>query len=88
MPVEDEKGKLCGLLTWRHVTKTNLDLPNPSRLVKDIMVTEVITVTAQTPMEEAITLMKKHTIGCLPVMQHEELIGIITLNDVMKYNDA
>ncbi|MAO07519.1 MAG: signal transduction protein [Alteromonas sp.] len=88
MPVEDEKGKLCGLLTWRHVTKTNLDLPNPSRLVKDIMVTEVITVTAQTPMDEAITLMKKHTIGCLPVMQHEELIGIITLNDVMKYNDA
>ncbi len=88
MPVEDEKGKLCGLLTWTHVEKNRTAGKSKGRLVEDIMVKNVLTVNSNTPIPDAIALMKKNCIGCLPILQNEELIGIITIKDVIPYDHA
>lgn len=86
MPVENDKGMLCGLLTWSHVEKNTKEAPNASRLVMDIMTTKIITTSPETPIQEAIRIMREKQIGCLPVIQDDELIGIITVKDVVPYD--
>lgn len=86
MPVENERGQFCGLLTWSHVEKNAAKAPNTTRFVKDVMVTDIITTAPDTPISDAIVLMKQHEIGCLPVLHEGELIGIITIKDVLPYD--
>lgn len=53
--------------------------------VKNWMVTDVITITPETTVEEAIQLMKKHYIRHLPVVENNKLIGFITESGLRPY---
>jgi len=86
VPVENDENELCGILTWSHASKYHEEKDNPWHLVKDIMEKKVISVEATTPIKEAIRIMKTNEIGCLPVLQNKELIGIITIHDVRPYD--
>ena len=46
--------------------------------VRDFMTEKLITVTPQTPIFDAIDLMKKHDIHRLPVIEDNQLVGLIT----------
>ena len=46
--------------------------------IKDFMTTEVITVSPQTPIFDAVDLMKHHQIHRLPVIEDGKLVGLIT----------
>lgn len=46
--------------------------------VRDFMTEKLITVTPQTPIFDAIDLMKKHDIHRLPVIEDHKLVGLIT----------
>ena len=46
--------------------------------VRDFMTEKLVTVTPQTPIFDAIDLMKKHDIHRLPVMEDHKLVGLIT----------
>lgn len=46
--------------------------------IKDFMSTEVITVSPQTPIFDAVDLMKQHQIHRLPVVEGGKLVGLIT----------
>jgi CBS domain-containing protein len=48
------------------------------RRVNDIMTTDPITVTEETPLEEVVSVMEKHRIKRLPVMRGEALVGIVS----------
>jgi len=53
-------------------------------LVKDIMVTNVITVHPLDAVEEAARLLYEHKIGCLPVVVGgDQLVGIVTDGDIL-----
>jgi acetoin utilization protein AcuB len=52
--------------------------------VKDVMTKDVLTVSQDTPIEEAARIMADNKIGGLPVMRGEEVIGIITETDLFK----
>ena len=52
--------------------------------VRQIMSRPVITVEGICPIEEAARIMVEHKIGCLPVMDGDKLIGIITETDIFK----
>jgi len=52
--------------------------------VKEVMKTEVVTTTPDTPIEEAAMIMHDNNIGCLPVIERESLIGIISDRDIFK----
>ena len=53
-------------------------------LVRDVMTSKVLTVSEDTPIEEAARIMVDNKTGGLPVMQGEELVGIITETDLFK----
>jgi CBS domain-containing protein len=88
LPVVDQQEKLVGLLTWTHISRFQDKIKDTKNAVpvSDIMIESVITVETCTPLTVAVSLMKKHNIGCLPVLQKEQLVGIITQKDIRKYN--
>ena len=53
-------------------------------IIKDVMTSQVITVTEDTPIEEAARIMADSKIGGLPVMHGEHVVGIITETDLFK----
>ena len=88
IPVLDG-AKLTGLVTLTNVlAATDSFLRDPQNrihandiLVKDAMVDEVATVDVNASLRHAALFIERHKIGCLPVMDGEELVGIITDTD-------
>src|SRR5512139_3125988 len=52
--------------------------------VKDVMTKKVLTVTEDTPLEEAARIMADNKIGGLPVLRDGHVVGIITETDLFK----
>ena len=50
-------------------------------LVKDVMTTDVITTTPETPLAEAARVLMERKIGSLPVVKDGRLVGILTEGD-------
>jgi CBS domain-containing protein len=51
--------------------------------IKDVMVKQVTTVSPDTELKDAVALMAERKIGCLPVVQNDKLLGLITETDVL-----
>jgi CBS domain-containing protein len=85
LPVVDNNEKLVGLITWRHLQQFWDRVHDSKKLInaREIMVNNVITIETSAPIKQAIALMKKHEIGCLPVLQDSRLVGIITVKDLI-----
>jgi len=84
MPVEGLKGELIGLLTRSRIEKLIKDDESiKQKLVKEIMIKNVIVAEPNDDLDESIKRMKRFKVGCLPVVQRNELIGIITETDVI-----
>jgi acetoin utilization protein AcuB len=89
-----EGGRLVGIVTDRDLRQaspspaTSLDIHELHYLlervaVREIMTSPVITVTPDTPIDEAARIMLQDRIGCLPVLRGTELVGIITETDIL-----
>jgi predicted transcriptional regulator len=82
VPVEDREHQLVGLLShaavMRHVEKHGGTVDVAAG---DLMKTDVVTVSPDTPTSEAIKLMRKHKVSCLPVLQDGKLVGLVTASD-------
>lgn len=86
-PVEDSKGRLIGLVTLRQILRSyiqNEAVGKRPRTVSEVMIEDVISVSPETTIMDAMEIMQVKQIGCLPVAQDGELIGIITETDFLK----
>jgi CBS domain-containing protein/nucleotide-binding universal stress UspA family protein len=52
--------------------------------VRDIMTSPVVTVSPETPLEEAVALLQAKKIGGVPVLREDRLVGILTETDVFR----
>jgi CBS domain-containing protein len=88
LPVLDGD-KLVGLITLTNVLAATDSFlrDDGSRIhaneigISDAMVTDVATVDVSASLRHAALFLEKHKIGCLPVMNNHELVGIITDTD-------
>lgn len=80
IPIENEKGELTGLLTSSYLK--GLDVNLDEVLVKDIMIKEITTVGSYTKISDAEGKMNDQGIGCLPVCDHNVLVGILSKKDL------
>ena len=88
--VENDGGELVGLVTSSRLVgyfATRLGAKTVGGFVRDIMATDLITVSVETTTNDAISLMRKHEIGCLPVCQEDKLVGIVTERDFVNVAD-
>lgn len=83
IPVVDAKNKLCGLITRTNMMEI-VDKDTTVIVAKDIMVKEVITVDSETAVIKANQMMIDHKIGCLPILELGDLVGILTKRDLTK----
>lgn len=85
-PVEDTKGRLVGLVTARLILRHLLRNKNSKKttLVSDIMIKNPYTVTQDTNILEAMRIMREHKVGCLPVVNGDELVGLISESEFLK----
>lgn len=94
-PVVDEQGRLVGIVAERDLLEaspsdaTSLSIWEVHYLlskitVERIMTRKVVTVTEDTPIEEAARVMADNKIGGLPVIRGNEVVGIVTETDLFK----
>ena len=82
MPVLED-GKLVGIISRRDLNRVK---PRQWHMpVKAFMSRDVIAVTPMHSVAEAMRILIKHDIGRLPVVQDEQVIGIISRSDAMIY---
>lgn len=87
IPVEDERNRLVGLVSYRAIFSFFIRQGAGKRKVEPvrrIMKPDPITVTPETLTEEAIAIMRRAKIGCLPVVQDDRLVGIVTYRDFLE----
>ncbi len=65
-----------------YATKETRDLMKTLR-IKDVMVTGVITIPPDTDVCEATKIMMQEKIGCLPVVEDNMMVGLITETDIL-----
>ncbi len=87
VPVEDHQHRLVGLISYRsllrYLARQGTSAANSNR-ARMIMKKDVVTVGPETSTLEAMGLMRRHQIGCLPVLRENRLIGIVTERDFME----
>jgi len=87
VPVEDEGGHLVGLVTHRGLlrllTRGSTAPDGTSMTVREIMKENPTCVSSSTPTLEAIEIMRQSKIGCLPVVDDNQLVGIVTSYDFL-----
>ncbi|MEL6908563.1 MAG: CBS domain-containing protein, partial [Planctomycetota bacterium] len=87
VPVEDDDGKLVGLMTQRIflrlIAKRSGRRAGESKplAVGEVMVKEPVTIGPRATTLEAIELMRDQKVGCLPVVEEGRLVGIVTEHD-------
>lgn len=90
MPVEDQKGNICGLITSRLLLRfysqkgISIIEGNKLQTVEDIMISSPTVIEPGKSIIEALQIMREKKIGCLPVVTGGELIGIITEMDFLR----
>src|SRR3990170_1756970 len=95
LPVVDKNGHLVGIVSDKDLLHAS---PSPATslsvweitylmgkiTVADVMTKQVITVTEDTPVEDAARIMADNKIGGLPVVKDGNVIGIITETDLFR----
>ena len=77
--IVDENDRLSGILSMRHLLTAK-----PDTLLKDIMLTSVLTVTPETDQEEVARITSRYDLLALPVVDNNNvLLGIVTVDDII-----
>jgi CBS domain-containing protein len=95
LPVVEGK-RVVGLLTHRDLLRcyadalleaTDGDGAARAKAVRagDVMRTAVVTIGPDAPAADAARLMLEHRLGCLPVVEDDELVGILTEHDLLRW---
>jgi CBS domain-containing protein len=81
--IEDQK--LAGIFSERDYARKGILLGRASKdtLIEEVMTSKVITVDVEQKIEECMQIMSEKHIRHLPVTNKSELVGIISINDIV-----
>jgi len=86
VPVEDDSGRLLGLISHRQLLRLiarGLDRDAGPVMVRDIMRPDPLSVKPETTTVNAIRMMRENRLSCLPVVENGKLVGLVTEHDLI-----
>lgn len=80
-----DDGDLVGIFSERDYARKGILQGRTSHetLIKDVMTSNLITVSSEQRLEEAMLIMSEKHIRHLPIVDEHKLLGIISINDVV-----
>ena len=80
-----DAGRLVGVLSERDCARRVVlgQLAADATSVREIMTRRVFTVGPQSKLSECIRLMREHTVRHLPVVERDEVVGVLSVRDLM-----
>jgi signal-transduction protein with cAMP-binding, CBS, and nucleotidyltransferase domain len=80
------RGRITGIVTERdYLRRVTLEGRNDRETaVREIMSSPLIVVTPDTTIEECMSLMTEQRIRHLPVAEHGQIVGVVSIGDVVK----
>jgi CBS domain-containing protein len=85
--VEDHQHRLVGILSYRQMLRIMAESPGkgiPQGVaVKEIMDPDPPSISPETLTVEAIELMRRHDVSCLPVLKDDRLVGLVSEREFM-----
>jgi signal-transduction protein with cAMP-binding, CBS, and nucleotidyltransferase domain len=82
-----ERGRIQGIVTERdYLRRVTLERRQDNETpVREIMSSPLIVVTPETTVDECMALMTDQRIRHLPVTEHGDIVGMISIGDVVKF---
>lgn len=92
VPIVDEHNKLIGLISQRDVLAAEesslFDIDKDSRLereskvkINDFYRRDIVTISSKASVLKAALTIQKYKIGCLPIVDDDKLVGLVTDSD-------
>ncbi len=83
-----EEGQVVGIISERDIVRALFlsDRVSPQTPVGEIMTRKVLYVRPEQTIDECMALMTDKRLRHLPVIEHDRLIGLISIGDVVKYS--
>jgi CBS domain-containing protein len=75
---------LAGMVTRREIIGAHLLSSYQSLTVEEIMVTPVVTIGPEADLGQTIALMNQTGRRCIPVIEGNDIIGVVTTTDVIR----
>ena len=81
-----ENDKLVGIITERHYSREIVlkGKTSSATRVRDIMSTRVVCARPEQSVEECMAIMTARAVRHLPVIEHERIVGIVSIGDMVK----
>ena len=84
LPVENARGELIGILTHSQLAEWSARGQDPFEMVREVMVPEPICAAPNARMESIRAIMVERSIGCVPIIVDQRLVGMITDTDIRR----
>jgi CBS domain-containing protein len=84
-----EEGAICGIATDRDiVVRAIADGKDPATTpIKDICSKDVTTLASESPVDDAVRLMREKAVRRLPVVEGDRPVGVVSLGDLASQRD-
>ena len=86
IPIKDDK-KFVGVITDRDICLSLSCINELNCPIKDYMTKQVISIDIDSRIEDALKLMSKHKIKRLLVKENDDIVGILSLSDILNYTN-
>jgi CBS domain-containing protein len=87
LPVENNKGEIIGIVSIKDIERFRAGNQDKDALVDACMTSDILAVAPETSLDKAERVMKAASIGSMPVVRDNRVIGLITVKDILRMRE-